>query len=71
MAKGANDVRWYGHVRRIDDSRLVQKIYESEEGWKDQEGIDEMCVTAWKKGLTKMQADEAVYERKAWGRAAL
>lgn len=35
------------HIRKMDESRLVKRIYKVEEGWKDQEGRGWMlCVCA-------------------------
>lgn len=65
-------MRWYSHTKRMDESKLVKKVYENEfigerrvgrprKRWKD-------CVKTIlsDKGTTVKQTEEIVYDRSIW-----
>ena len=67
-----NVLRWFGHIERMDDERLVKKVYESSvEGgrrrgrpckrWKD-------CVKEYvqQRGVEWARAEELVNDRSGW-----
>lgn len=78
IKKGVNEVitenilRWYGHVRRMDDDRIVKRIYESECKGKRRRGrpckrwIDSVNECLSERGLNEMQAERIVYDRRRW-----
>ena len=78
IEKGLNEVitenilRWYGHMKRMDQTRLVKKVYESECKGKRKRGrprkrwIDSTRECLRVRGLNETQAEQVVYDRDKW-----
>ena len=69
---GRSQLRWYGHVNRTDNKRIVKRMYEAREigkmprrrprkTWK--EGLQEVRS---KKGVTWKEVETTVKDRKKW-----
>lgn len=65
-----NILRWYRHVRMMDESKLVKRIYVTECSKRriveDQEGGRwKMCLTLREKDLTKKKTEKIAYNKNA------
>ena len=67
-----SQLRWYGHVKGMDDKRIVKRVYEARETgkrprgrprktWK--EGLQEVTR---KKGVTWKEVERTVKDREKW-----
>jgi hypothetical protein len=67
-----SQLRWYGHVNRMDDKRIVKRVYEVRETGKSprgrprktrQKGLQEVTR---KKGVTRKEVERTVEDREKW-----
>lgn len=66
------NTQWYGYVRRIDENKLMKRLYESE--WsgraklgKEEEADRYVCGWLhWERCLTERQANKILSDRNAW-----
>ena len=65
-------LRWYGHVERMGDERLVKRVYESEVRGVRRRGRPRKCwmdgvkETLGKRGLSLQEAKASVQDRSEW-----
>ena len=65
-------LRWFGHVERMGDERLVKKVYESDTNGTRSRGrprrrwMDEVQDCVRRKGLTIQEAKVSVQDRNEW-----
>ena len=67
-----SQLRWYGHVNRMDDKRIVKSVYDAREAGKRprgrprktrKEGLQEMTR---KKGVAWKEVERTVKDREKW-----
>ena len=69
-----NVLRWYGHVERMDDERIVRKVFKSEcvgvraIGRPRKRWIDSARECMNKRGIGPREAERLVHDRSAWRR---
>jgi hypothetical protein len=56
-----SQLRWYGHVNRMDDKRIVKRVYEARETGKRPRGRPRKT---WKEGLKKVTRKKEVTWKK-------